>query len=318
MDMANLAILLDDLGITNRIEHDDWYMCSCFLHKDNHPSCGISASKEVWHCFSCGGGGNLVSLISQVKDIPYEEARDIYLNFCTEKHLEIDTLRRYEDVLSSERAFLTETFLAPYHSGKIEHPYMTRRGFTKEFQQEYEFGWDSEKKRVTIPIRWENGTLCGVVGRAVLDTSNPSYEKIYGNSPKYYFYELPKGGVLFPLNKFEGNDSLILVEGTLDVLYAHSLGYRNTLALQTSHISKEQIKQLDKLGVKKIILCLDNDIAGEGGCKNVYDQLKGSYVFKKVVYPKNCKDLNDMDKEQIDCMLKNVEDYPKVELKRID
>lgn len=298
-------------------------MASCPFHEDKRPSFGLSSEKEVWHCFSCNRSGTITDLVADIKDISIEEARILLATVIEDKKNKVEEipLRRYEDTPETAiRCEMPYESLAIYRSGNIVHPYFIKRGFTADDQERFLFGWDSEKKRVTVPVFWADGKLCGFIGRAVLNEKTPEYKLIYGNMPKYYVYDgFPRAGILFPLNLFEPvNNTVILVEGLLDALWLHKHGFKNALAILTSGISQAQISLLRGFNIQRVILCLDNDKAGQSGCKRIYDLCLKDYVFSSVKYPEGCKDVQDMTKEQLIEMFNNLEVYPKVELRKIE
>ena len=50
------------------------YVCRCPLHKDRTPSLSINTEKGVWHCFSCGRGGDGIKLVEEVRKCEFAEA----------------------------------------------------------------------------------------------------------------------------------------------------------------------------------------------------------------------------------------------------
>lgn len=56
---------------------DIWIECP--FHEDVSPSCSINEDKWVYHCFSCGSHGNLISLITDYRN-KYEDANVRYYN----------------------------------------------------------------------------------------------------------------------------------------------------------------------------------------------------------------------------------------------
>ena len=50
------------------------YMCRCPFHEDNTPSFSLSPDKDLWHCFSCGRGGDGIGLFQAVRRIGFVEA----------------------------------------------------------------------------------------------------------------------------------------------------------------------------------------------------------------------------------------------------
>lgn len=69
IDVANLL----DLKL-NRA-----HFCKCPFHTENTASLSISEKKQVWKCFGCGKGGDVISLVSELLNInAYQAAK--YIN----------------------------------------------------------------------------------------------------------------------------------------------------------------------------------------------------------------------------------------------
>jgi len=50
------------------------YMASCPFHADATPSLSLNPSKNVWHCFSCGRGGDGIALVMEVRKLDFTGA----------------------------------------------------------------------------------------------------------------------------------------------------------------------------------------------------------------------------------------------------
>lgn len=61
---------------TKEIEEkgDGEYMCRCLFHEDRKPSMSVNAAKGVYHCFSCGAGGNLFKFVAEMEGLSFREA----------------------------------------------------------------------------------------------------------------------------------------------------------------------------------------------------------------------------------------------------
>jgi len=54
------------------------YKCVCPFHKEKTASLSISPQKQIWKCFGCGKGGDVISLVSELLNInPLESAKSI-------------------------------------------------------------------------------------------------------------------------------------------------------------------------------------------------------------------------------------------------
>ena len=46
----------------------------CPFHSERTPSFTVSPAKQVYHCFGCGAGGNVISFVMQVENLSFVEA----------------------------------------------------------------------------------------------------------------------------------------------------------------------------------------------------------------------------------------------------
>lgn len=59
----DLIEALQTLGVSFTQRGDEWWSC-CPLHEEGTPSFSANRTKQVWHCFSCCKGGDLIDFIS--------------------------------------------------------------------------------------------------------------------------------------------------------------------------------------------------------------------------------------------------------------
>lgn len=46
----------------------------CPFHGENTPSFSVSQDKQIFHCFGCGAGGNAITFVMDIENIPFPEA----------------------------------------------------------------------------------------------------------------------------------------------------------------------------------------------------------------------------------------------------
>ena len=132
------------------------------------------------------------------------------------------------------------------------------------------------------------------------------------NEPKYKIYNhFNAKDYFYPMNLFEPKGEIILVEGLLDAIWLYRFGYTNTLSIISAQISKTQIEKLKMFKADKIILALDNDKAGEDGCKRIYKYLKNDFTFMRCRFPDGKKDVQDCNENELKVMFSSLEIYPK-------
>ena len=329
------------------------------FHGERRPSAGIHVYDEMGKCFACGETFTLAKLIAHCLDFTTVRGGYNYhkANMWLEEKFNIKykplnlkgKLRKIDDDEEEEatpqnihinpktgRFELPRTFIAPFKSGKATHEYFYERGFTKETAKKFKVGWDKVRMRITVPVFYGDGTLCGVIGRVVLPEKingkySKKFRKIYktGNETRYFIYEnFPVGEVLFPIPQFKPREDglAILVEGQYDCMWMHQLGYDYTLSSLGSKLAynrrTKEVKQkeiLKSLGVTKVLLLRDNDEAGQQGNEHDYKLLKQDFTVYTTDYPEGKNDPQQLTKKEVEHMLKTMRPFKLgTKLKRIN
>ena len=53
------------------------YFGLCPFHKEKTGSFAVSRNKQIYHCFGCGEGGNVIRFIMRVENIGFKEALEM-------------------------------------------------------------------------------------------------------------------------------------------------------------------------------------------------------------------------------------------------
>lgn len=301
--------LLYYLGSSKVINHEnkDDIQFNCTVHGESNPSAGFNLDKQVYNCLSCHSSGGvewlvLKSMPDQFKSI-YDVDKFIFQRYGVDLHA-VDlnvakSLRRYgeedEEEYTLVKKTLPRSFLAPFKSGKETYNYFYKRGFTSETLKKFKIGRDLVNKTITVPVFYDSeDELAGVIGRYI-DPNRPSNQR-------YKIYEVETGDMVFPQDKCKPiNGVLIVVEGLLDSVYMHQVGYTNTFATLTNSISDTQVEWLKNQKATKLLDMTDNDKMGEIASKILKQKVNKYIPVKptKHLFPEGCKDPQDMSPEQI-------------------
>lgn len=310
--VVDLLYYLGSPKVINKEGKSDIQFC-CSIHGESNPSAGFNLDKMCFNCFSCHASGGIEWLV--MKSMP-EDFKNIYevdkfikarynVDLSSIDVSQIKELRRYGETpirtdKKYEKRVLPKSYLAPYKSGKETYKYFYDRGFTQETLVKFKIGRDLVSKTVTVPVFYDNeNELAGMIGRYI----DPNRRK----NERYKIYEDTNTGLfVFPQDKCKPIDGvLIVVEGLLDALYMHQLGYTNTFATLTNSISNDQVNWLKKQGASKLLDMTDNDEMGNIAT-DIIKQKAGKYIKViniKHLYPDNCKDPQDMRPEQVKDMI---------------
>ncbi len=124
---------------------------------------------------------------------------------------------------------------------------------------EHDSYYDSFRNRLIVPIHDRQGRVIGFGGR-VLDSSLPKYLNT-AETPLFH-----KSHAVYGLDRayraIRQADSVVVVEGYMDVVAAHQFGFENVVACLGTALTEEQLRQLHRY-TDNFILALDADTAGQ-------------------------------------------------------
>jgi DNA primase len=132
--------------------------------------------------------------------------------------------------------------------------------------------YDRFRNRLMFPIRDLKGTIVGFGGRALGD--DPAK---YMNTPETAIFH--KSSLLFGLHQardeIRSTESIVVVEGYLDVITAHQAGFTNVVAPMGTAMTAEQVQAARKLlgTAGAIYLALDADEAGRRAAEKGLDAI---------------------------------------------
>lgn len=278
-------------------------MVQCPYHKEGQerrPSAGIRKSDGMFHCLACGETHSLPEVISYcfghyndmlfghkwliknfVSVSSYDSRRD---------ELELDLIRSpIERVAEKINKYIEEQELDKY---RYVHPYMYERGLTDEIIEQFDIGYDKTTDSITFPVRDKNGD-CMFVARRQVKTKVFDIPKGV-NKPLYGMYELSR---VVP-------DKVYVCEGPFDCLRLWCNG-KYAVAGFGCLFNNYQVKQLQDLPVRSIVLALDNDEAG----RKATERLK-KLVTNKLIYtvelPEHRKDVGECTDDEIQNLTENL------------
>lgn len=159
------------------------------------------------------------------------------------------------------------------------------------------FPYDFYGTRLLFPIFNGFGDVVAYSGRAVDDKENRAK---YKNTPQTIVFN--KSEILFGYNfardlkKEHLLDTLIIVEGHIDVISCHQAGITNTIGCMGTALTPLHAKKIKQL-VDNVILCLDADNAGSMATYKAIDTLKEVGLNIKVVRLEGAKDPDEFIKK---------------------
>lgn len=298
------------------------YKGLCPFHKEKTPSFSVLEDRQIFKCFGCGKGGNVVHFIMQAEGLSYPDA----LKYLAEKQgIQIqDTEDRRASELADKRKLIMQInketarfFFMQLTRSREGYEYFTRRGIPAETVKHFGLGfapdsWDSlikhmAAKNITgeqletagLVIRNKKGGYCDkfrhkvmfpifdVLGNVIAFGGRvlDNSKPKYINSPETALYT--KGKHLYGLNfaRQSGSKRVIIVEGYMDCIALHQRGITWAVAALGTALTTDQARLLKKY-FDDCITCFDADAAGQNATLRGMDILtKAGFNVRVMAVP---------------------------------
>lgn len=271
----------------------------CPFHKEKTPSFSVSPDKQIFHCFGCGAGGNVIHFISKIENVDFKESLEI---LAERAGITLPTLDNGAD---SKKQFLKEKVYEInkeaaiyYHEtlykeiSKPAQEYVKKRKLDNKTLKDYCIGYapansnlykflkqkgftDEEILASDLVNKYNNNFVDRFRNRLIFPIQDVRNRYIafggrvldnslpkYINSPENIVYS--KARNLYGLNvaKKSKLEKLIIVEGYMDVVSLHQRGIENVVASCGTALTEAQGRLLRKYA-EKIIISYDSDSAGQ-------------------------------------------------------
>lgn len=277
------------------------YVGLCPFHQEKTPSFAVNEERQIFHCFGCGVGGDLILFLEKYLKLNFydvllmlEKDKGIKL---IERDKEIEKKNQLRDKLltinKKALTFFVNNLFKTTDGGEALKYLRNRKlslGTIKKFY--LGFGgreWDRLARELeklgfsSNDIEKTGLVVSGQVGkrdffknRIIIPILNQKNEVIgfggraldnslpkYVNSAESPVFSKRKNifGINIAKEHIIKTKTVFIVEGYLDCLMMHQAGYNNTVATLGTAITEEQIKLLKGI-TEKIYLLYDGDEAG--------------------------------------------------------
>ena len=273
----------------------------CPFHGEKTPSFTVYPESASFYCFGCKAGGDVFTFIKLIENIDYIDSVKLLAERAGVAVREDDSddalhkLRNTIYEINREAARYYHSYMMS-PEGEVCRNYYVSRGLTPQTIKKFGLGaapdkWDGLLKHLTakgfstqdiylanlasksskgtyfdrfrnramFPIINVRGNVVGFSGRRLSENKN---EAKYVNTSDTQVYK--KSQNLFGINLAKNycSDSLILVEGNVDVISLHQAGFMNVVAPLGTAFTEEQAQILSRY-TNEVIICFDSDEAGQ-------------------------------------------------------
>ena len=271
----------------------------CPFHKEKTPSFSVSPDKQIFHCFGCGAGGNVIHFISKIENVDFKESLEILAD---RVGIKLPTLENNVDskrLELKEKVYEINKLVATYYHETLYKPqakpaqeYVKKRKLDNKALKEFCIGY-AENANVLYKMLKEKGFTEEEIlaSDLVIKKGNSYVDRFknrlifpiqdirnrfiafggrvldnslpkYINSPENIVYS--KARNLYGLNVAKNTKTrkLIIVEGYMDTVSLHQRGIDNVVASCGTALTEAQGRLLRKYA-EKVIISYDSDSAGQ-------------------------------------------------------
>ncbi len=176
------------------------FLARCPFHNEKTPSFTVSPTKQVWHCFGCGRGGDLFSFIMEIEKISFLEALRLLAPragvVLQQTNTQETSLRnRLLDLLVEATNFYHRTLLTDSKARPALN-YIINRGLSEDIIREWEIGYAPDDWDDVINFLLHKGFKIKEIALAGLAIERAGNDRAYNRF---------RGRIIFPLREVNGN-----------------------------------------------------------------------------------------------------------------
>ena len=279
--------------------HNLWGLCP--FHGEKTPSFSVSPDKQLYYCFGCHAGGGIVQFVMEMEKLSFYDAVKMLAgraNLPLPEEVDDTALRkerafkdRLYDVCREAALYFHNNLKSP--EGAAAKEYLEKRGVEDKGIVAFGLGfslasWDALTKHLTAlgysAAELVASGLAQQKGDRVYDTFRGRvmfpiigvYSRVNGFGARAMGDEMPKylnsnetpifnkRANLYGLNLMKGKqiDSIVIVEGYMDVVSLHLHGVSNAVASLGTALTKQQARLIKRYS-PNVYIAYDGDSAGQ-------------------------------------------------------
>ena len=311
------------------------YFGLCPFHNEKSPSFSVSPGKQMYYCFGCGAGGNVLTFVMEYENYTFQEALQSLadragvtlpkMEYSKEAREQAEFRARLLEVNKLAANYFYYQMKQP--QGKIAYEYFhDKRKLTDETMLRFGLGYSnktsddlyrflkekgyddaflSQTGLVTIEERGGRDKFWNRVMFPIMDVNNRVIgfggrvmgdgEPKYLNSPETKLSD--KSRNLYGLNyaRTTREKYMLVCEGYLDVISMHQAGFTNAVASLGTAFTSQHAGVLKRY-TDQVILTYDSDGAGIKAALRAIPILRDAGISARVLNMKPYKDPDEFIK----------------------
>lgn len=309
------------------------YVGLCPFHNEKSPSFSVSGTKQMYHCFGCGVGGNVITFVMEYENYTFPEAVKMLadragialpvMEYSGEDRRERDIKTKLLEINKIAATFYYHQLKSP--AGQSGLDYLKKRqlsdktintfglGYAPQltgdlYRMLKEKGYDDELLKESGLFTYEKGIREKFWNRVIFPIMDINNKVIgfggrvmgdgkpkYLNSPETKLFD--KSRNLYGLNvaRSSRKNNLIICEGYMDVISMHQAGFNQAVASLGTALTPGHAR-LMKRYTDNVLITYDSDEAGVKAALRAIPILKEAGLSTKVINMRPYKDPDEFIK----------------------
>ncbi len=309
------------------------YVGLCPFHNEKSPSFSVSGTKQMYHCFGCGVGGNVITFVMEYENYTFPEAVKMLadragialpvMEYLGEDRRERDIKTKLLEINKIAATFYYHQLKSP--AGQSGLDYLKKRqlsdktintfglGYAPQltgdlYRMLKEKGYDDELLKESGLFTYEKGIREKFWNRVIFPIMDINNKVIgfggrvmgdgkpkYLNSPETKLFDKSKN--LYGLNvaRSSRKNNLIICEGYMDVISMHQAGFNQAVASLGTALTPGHAR-LMKRYTDNVLITYDSDEAGVKAALRAIPILKEAGLSTKVINMRPYKDPDEFIK----------------------
>ena len=272
----------------------------CPFHKEKSPSFSVSPDKQIFHCFGCGVGGNVIHFISKIENLDFKDTMEFLADRAGIELPKTENEQFNQRQMLKDKVYKINEETARFYHDNLYKPtakeaqnYVKERKLNNATLKNFLIGYsgtynelynhlkskgfsDNEILASSLVNKNDRGQFIDRFRRRLMIPILDVRGKViafggrvldnslpkYINSPENIVYS--KGRNLFGLNVAKKGDlkKVVIVEGYMDAISLYQRGITNVVASLGTALTEAQGRLLRKYA-EQIIISYDSDSAGQ-------------------------------------------------------
>ncbi len=311
------------------------YVGVCPFHNDRNPSMSVNQPRQIYHCFSCGAGGDVFKFVMEYENLSFPEAVKVLADragvalpkqeYSKEAKKQVDLKAQIMELNKLAAQYYYYTLRQP--AGEQGLQYLLSRQLSGETLKKFGLGYADKYSDSLYRYLKDKGytdQLLKESGLMQVDERRGMYDKFwnrvifpimdirnrvigfggrvmgdgkpkYLNSPETAVFDKSRNLYGLNLARMSRKPNIILCEGYMDVIAMHQAGFSQAVASLGTAFTAQQSVILKRY-TNEVLLTYDSDEAGVRAALRALPILKEAGLTAKIINMEPYKDPDEFIK----------------------